>query len=133
MTQSIVKKETETPSAVTETLISPENAHRPDTNIYHTPDAYIFEIELPGVTNEGIDLEMTEKNILVLKARNSYAHDSDKKVLVSQVRTRNFYRAFELGDQVDRDSIEARLDSGVLTITVAKQEKAKPRRIPVSS
>ena len=116
----------------TETLISSENAHRPQTNIYHTPEAYILEIELPGVQNEGIDLEITEKNILVLKARNAYTHDSDKKVLVSQVRTGNFYRAFELGDQVDRESVEARLEAGLLTVTIAKQEKAKPKRIVVS-
>lgn len=129
---TVVKKETENKEVSTETLISPENAHRPQTNIYHTPEAYILEIELPGVQNEGIDLEITEKNILVLKARNAYTHDSDKKVLVSQVRTGNFYRAFELGDQVDRESVEARLEAGLLTVTIAKQEKAKPKRIVVS-
>lgn len=129
---TVVKKETENKEVSTETLISSENAHRPQTNIYHTPEAYILEIELPGVQNEGIDLEITEKNILVLKARNAYTHDSDKKVLVSQVRTGNFYRAFELGDQVDRESVEARLEAGLLTVTIAKQEKAKPKRIVVS-
>lgn len=129
---TVVKKETENKEVSTETLISPENAHRPQTNIYHTPEAYILEIELPGVQNEGIDLEITEKNILVLKARNAYTHDSDKKVLVSQVRTGNFYRAFELGDQVDRESVEARLEAGLLTVTIAKQEKARPKRIVVS-
>lgn len=129
---TVVKKETENKEVSTETLISPENAHRPQTNIYHTPEAYILEIELPGVQNEGIDLEITEKNILVLKARNAYTHDSEKKVLVSQVRTGNFYRAFELGDQVDRESVEARLEAGVLTVTIAKQEKARPKRIVVS-
>lgn len=129
---TVVKKETENKEVSTETLISPENAHRPQTNIYHTPEAYILEIELPGVHNEGVDLEITEKNILVLKARNAYTHDSDKKVLVSQVRTGNFYRAFELGDQVDRESVEARLEAGLLTVTIAKQEKARPKRIVVS-
>ncbi len=129
---TIVKKETENKEVSTETLISPENAHRPQTNIYHTPETYILEIELPGVHNEGVDLEITEKNILVLKARNAYTHDSDKKVLVSQVRTGNFYRAFELGDQVDRESVEARLEAGLLTVTIAKQEKARPKRIVVS-
>lgn len=129
---TVVKKETEN-KVSTEALISPENAHRPQTNIYHTPEAYTLEIELPGVHNDGIDLEITEKNILVLKARNAYTQDSDKKVLVSQVRTGNFYRAFELGDQVDRDSVAARLESGLLTVTIAKQEKARPKRIEVNA
>jgi HSP20 family protein len=131
MTQ-VIKKEENHAVSTTEALISSENAHRPHTNIYHTPEAYIFEIELPGVSNEGIDLEITEKNVLVLKARNAYIQDSDKKVLVSQVRTGNFYRAFELGEQIDRDSVSAQLELGVLTVQIAKQEKARPRRIVVS-
>lgn len=131
MTQ-VIKREENHPVSTTETLISSENAHRPNTNIYHTPEAYIFEIELPGVNNEGIDLEITEKNVLVLKARNAYTQDSDKKVLVSQVKTGNFYRAFELGEQIDRDSVSAQLELGVLTVQIAKQEKARPKRIVVT-
>lgn len=129
MTQ-IVKKE-DNHLVKTETLISSENAHRPNTNIYHTPEAYIFEIELPGVDNEGVDLEITEKNVLVLKARNTYLEDTRKKVLISQVKTGDFYRTFELGE-IDRDSVTAQLALGVLTVQIAKQEKARPKRIVVN-
>lgn len=130
MTQ-VIKKEDNHPVS-TEALISSENAHRPHTNIYHTPEAYIFEIELPGIDNEGIDLEITEKNVLVLKARNTHLENTHKKVLISQVKTGNFYRTFELGE-IDRDSVTAQLALGILTVQIAKQEKARPKRIVVNA
>ncbi len=130
MTQAIVKKENT--QAVTEALISPENAYRPNTNIYHTPEAFLFEVELPGVQQEDIDLEITEKNVLVLKAKNSFTAPESHTPVISQIRHGNYYRAFELGEQIDRESVSAKLELGVLNIQIAKQEKARPKRITVN-
>lgn len=131
MTQAIIKKENT--NALTEAVISSENANRPQTDIFHTPTAYIFEIELPGVTQENIALEITEKNVLVLKAQNTLIAPSSAKVVLSQIRSGHYYRAFELNEHIDRDSITAKLELGILTVTVSKQEKAQPKRITVST
>ena len=121
-----------TPSPHTETLISAENAYRPLTDVSHTPEAFIFSFALPGVKQEDIDLEITEKHVLVLKAKNSFQTPEGERHL-KQFALGHYYRAFELGDQIERDQVTARLEHGILQVTVPKQEKARPKRILIGS
>ena len=44
----------------------------------------------------------------------------------------SFSRSFSLPDMADGERVEAKLDNGVLTLTIAKKEKAKPRKIALS-
>lgn len=115
--------------ATTEQLISADKAYRPDVDIYHTPDAFIFLVDLPGVQQGDIELEVNERNTLILRARNSFELDSAP--VFQQTRFGDYYRAFELGDGIDREQISARLEQGVLEVRIAKREAARPRKIEI--
>lgn len=112
-----------------EQLAAAENAYRPATDIFHTPDEFIFVVDLPGVKQEDVQLEINERNTLILKA-NSCFEQSVNPVL-RQARLGNFYRAFELGDNIDRNKVSARFELGVLEVRVAKKEQARPRKIEI--
>lgn len=114
----------------TEQLISAENAVRPSVDIFHTPEAYLFLVDLPGVKQDDIDLEISGRNVLSLRARNRFEYNEGTAVY-RQAAFHNYYRSFELGDEVDREQVNAKLENGVLAIHIAKREAVRPRKIEV--
>jgi HSP20 family molecular chaperone IbpA len=70
-----------------------------------------------------------EDNILTIQARPQHAISVEP--IYREFELVNFFRQFELSDQVDQGRISARLNNGVLTLELPKAEKAKPKQIPV--
>lgn len=114
-----------------EQLISSENAYRPDIDIFHTPEAFIFWVDLPGVKQGDVQLEINERNTLILRARNSFV--SEAEPVLQQSHFGNYYRAFELGEEIDREKVTARLESGLLEVRIAKREASHPRKIEIQA
>jgi HSP20 family protein len=94
-------------------------------------DTFHVEFDLPGVNPESIDLDV-ERNVVTVKAeRPSRASDAE---LIAAERPRGvFSRQLVLGDNLDTEHIAASYDSGVLTLQIPVAEKAKPRKISVTS
>lgn len=116
--------------ATAEELVSPENAYRPDVDIFFSPDdGYLFRVDLPGVREEDIQLEIDEKNTLILKAKNHISIEGEP--IFRQTALGNYYRAFSLGDDIDRQQVKARYQAGVLEIHLGRREEVKPKRIEI--
>jgi HSP20 family protein len=94
-------------------------------------DTFQVEFDLPGVDPSSIDLDV-ERNVLTVRAeRPDQASDAE---LIAAERPRGvFSRQLILGDNLDTEHIEASYDTGVLTLKIPVAEKAKPRRISISS
>ena len=94
-------------------------------------DTFVVELDLPGVDPGSIDLDV-ERNVLTVKAERPGA--SSGVELIAAERPRGvFSRQLFLGDTLDTDRIEADYDRGVLRLRVPVAEKAKPRKIEVTS
>ena len=94
-------------------------------------DTFIVEFDLPGVDPASLDLDV-ERNVLTVHARRP-APDNDRE-MVSAERPRGvFSRQLFLGETLDTDRIEASYAGGVLRLTIPVAEKAKPRRIEITS
>jgi len=100
----------------------------PGVNIVETKDRYILEAEMPGVNKDGLDISL-EENVLTLVGRRGSALDGTS--LYRESRTADFRRVFELDPSIDVQKINARIDQGILTLTLPKAEKVKPRKIAV--
>jgi len=100
----------------------------PPVDIFETEDALTVVADLPGVDKDSVDIRV-EDNILTIKGRASYS--SNGNVLREEFRLHGYYRQFQLSDEVDQDKISADSKSGVLTITLPKAEKSKPKQIKV--
>ena len=94
-------------------------------------DNFFVEFDLPGVDPATIDLDV-ERNVVTVKAeRPTRASDAD---LIAAERPRGvFSRQLVLGENLDTEHIEAAYDSGVLTLHIPIAEKAKPRKISITS
>ncbi len=94
-------------------------------------DTFVVELDLPGVDPGSIDLDV-ERNVLTVRAERP--EPSSGEELIAAERPRGvFSRQLFLGDTLDTEHIRADYDHGVLRLRIPVAEKAKPRKIEVTS
>ncbi len=98
---------------------------------YRRGDAFVVEVDLPGVDPATIDLTV-EKNVLTVTAQRTPSFREDDEVLVAERPAGELRRQLFLGEQLDTENISARCENGVLTLTLHVAEQARPRKITVS-
>jgi HSP20 family protein len=94
-------------------------------------DRFVLEFDLPGVRPETLDIDV-ERNVVTLRAERP-ARNGDWEMLASERPTGLFSRQLVLGDNLDLERLKASYDSGVLRLEVPVAERAKPRKIEVTS
>jgi len=94
-------------------------------------DRFVIELDVPGVSPETIDIDV-ERNVLTVRAER-VARNGDWELLASERSKGAFSRQLVLGDNLDLDRIEAAYDGGVLRLVVPVAEKAKPRKVEIST
>ncbi|MFH2002256.1 MAG: Hsp20/alpha crystallin family protein [Planctomycetota bacterium] len=100
----------------------------PAVDIYETNNGLCVVADMPGVSREDLNIQV-EEGILTIQGRTSL---SGRKLPTSEeYKLFNYFRQFELSDDVDHEHIQAELKNGVLTLSLPKSERAKPRRIDI--
>lgn len=101
----------------------------PSVDVEETDDAWVFEVDLPGVSRDDIQIEVGDQELTI-----SGEIKEKERVGVLRHRTRrtgSFRYRTTLPAGVDHDRIEAKIENGVLTVRVPRPEHAKPRRIKI--
>jgi HSP20 family protein len=101
----------------------------PPVDIYEASDGLMLIADLPGVSKEGLEVRVDD-GILTISGRPEHVAPPGDPVY-REYELANFFRQFEIGDDIDRDRIGAELKHGVLTLKLPKAEKAKPKQIEV--
>ncbi len=99
---------------------------------YRHGDEYVVHFDLPGVDPGSIDLTV-EKNVLNVSAERHWERAEDSQVVVAERPQGRFSRQLFLGESLDSDSIRADFDRGVLTLHIPVAERAKPRKVAVTT
>lgn len=94
-------------------------------------DQFVVELDLPGVKADSLDLDV-ERNVLTVRAERP-GLDQNREMLAAERPRGVFSRQLFLGDNLDTDKIDANYHDGVLRLTIPVAEKAKPRRIQITS
>ena len=110
----------------------PERTFVPVTDIYEKDDAILVRCDMPGVVQEQVDIRL-DNDELEISARQSVDAPEGYDLLMGEYETGLFRRKFSIPQLIDRERIHARLENGVLEIELPKAEKAKPRRIEIST
>lgn len=102
----------------------------PAATVIENTEGYILNVEMPGVSKENLEM-WVENNELTIVGRRSLpsVHGT---LLHRESRTENFRRTFELDPSIDATKINAKVDQGVVTLTLPKAEQLKPRKITVA-
>ena len=108
-----------------------ERAWHPDVDVYETEGSYVLKADLPGMNKEDIKIDVND-NTLTFKGEKKLEEKTEKDSYVRVERSYGaFTRSFTLSDNVDAENIQASYTNGVLEITLAKKEEAKPKEINI--
>ena len=102
----------------------------PVSSVIEDGDAYILSAEMPGVNKEGLEISIENNELTILGRRPLPAIEG--ALIHRESRPENFRRAFELDPSIDTAKVSARIEQGILTLTLPKAEQVKPRKITVS-
>ena len=102
----------------------------PAATVLENADGYTLEVEMPGVSKENLEM-WVENNELTILGRRSLP-SVEGTLLHRESRQENFRRAFELDPSINAEKISAKIEQGVVTLTLPKAEQVKPRKITVA-
>ena len=94
-------------------------------------DHFYVDAELPGFRKEDVDITL-ENQTLTISAERKEEEEKKGDLLVHERRYRQFLRSFTLQPTVDEKSVDAKLNDGVLTVTLNKREETRPRKVQVN-
>lgn len=109
----------------------PGKYYIPDTDIYETSDALIVVMEIPGVSNENIDIKL-DRDQLTINANINLENYKHFNPVYTEYNVGHYSRSFTLSNKVDQEKIEAQVSDGVLSLKLPKAEELKPRKIQVN-
>lgn len=119
------KKEVQTQAETTRNI----PVYIPAVDIYETQDALTLVADMPGVSPENVDIDLRDDQLTI---RGTVTLEGEgETVLLREYGVGDYYRQFTLGRIIDQSKIEAAMKDGVLTLTLPKVEKAKPRKVEV--
>jgi HSP20 family molecular chaperone IbpA len=102
----------------------------PTTDIFETEDALTVVMEVPGVDRGAIDISV-ENDVLKVEAKIDPAKYDGMEPLYTEYNVGHFARSFTLSNKIDQQQIGAKLEDGVLTLSLKKAREAVPRRIAI--
>lgn len=103
----------------------------PLTNVTEDSNNYYVRAELPGIRSDELDIQVTAKGISMSGERTIPVEGNNVKYHRREREAGKFSRLINLPDDIDTDKVEAKLENGILTMTIPKAEKSKPRQITV--
>jgi HSP20 family protein len=102
----------------------------PQADIVEDAEKIQIHLDLPGVESKDVEVAL-EHGLLTVFGRVEPRQPAGTRYGLREYEVGSFARQFEIGDAVDRSRIEATCADGVVTLTLPKVERARPRRIEV--
>ena len=102
----------------------------PKVNIVETKDSFILEAEMPGVSKEGLEVRLEGNELTIVGRRQTGVPGAEP--VYRESSPRDFRREFVLDPSIDTSKLRATIEQGMLTVTLPKTEKVKPRKIQVA-
>jgi HSP20 family protein len=107
------------------------SAWTPSCDVFEDKENLKIVLELPGVKPEDVKLSIENQVLTIRGEKKQVAEENSERWHRYERSYGAFERTFTLPSTVDVERIQATADHGVLTITLPKSEKSKPREIPV--
>ena len=104
----------------------------PDVDILESDREITLLADMPGVQSRDLKVDL-ENGVLTLTGDVAPWEGPDEKDILIEYEVGRFYRQFSISETIAQERIDARLNDGVLRLTLPKVESAIPRKIPVTA
>jgi HSP20 family protein len=118
-----------------ELAMAPDEDNRPAAlvtplvDIETTDDGYVIRAEMPGVEKGGLEITVDNGELTILGRRKPT--ELTAELIYREIQPHDFRRVYELDPSIDTTKVGAKIDNGILTVTLPKAESVKPRKISV--
>jgi HSP20 family protein len=126
--QAKAKQEVATPAE----QIRPGLVFTPEVDIFETEHEITLLADMPGVAANDVNIDLKD-GILTLAGDVKPWEGAEESGVLVEFEIGKYYRRFTLSDAIDQDNIGAKLEDGVLRLTLPKARKAIPRQIAVEA
>lgn len=104
----------------------------PNVDIFETETAITMLVDMPGVNAADLNVDLRDDTLTLTGNVRPEPVANGEKIYV-EYETGRYYRQFSLSEVIDQGKIDAKLNDGVLRLTLPKVAKATPRRIAVQT
>lgn len=104
----------------------------PTTDVYIKDSQLKVEAHLPNFEQDDVSIQVEDNALVISAERHEKEEDKDKKYVVRESSS-SFYRRIALPERADADKIEAKLDDGVLKVSVPLTPLPEPKKIAIAS
>jgi HSP20 family protein len=104
----------------------------PTTDVYTKDNQLKVEAHLPNFEQNDVNIQVDNNALVISAERHEKEEDKDKKYVVRESSS-SFYRRITLPERADTNKIEAKLDDGVLSISVPLTPLPEPKKITIAS
>jgi HSP20 family molecular chaperone IbpA len=110
----------------------PGRTYQPDVDIYETPERLWLWVDMPGVDEKSINVDLAN-GVLTIEGAVALDDYNELTPVYTEYNVGNYQRRFSISSDIDLDAIEARTATGVLELELPKAERARPRKISVTA
>lgn len=104
----------------------------PTTDVYTKDNRLMVEAHLPNFEQDDVNIQVENGALVISAERHEKQEDKGKKYVVRESSS-SFYRRINLPERADADKIEARLDDGVLKVSVPLTPLPAPKKIAIAA
>ena len=104
----------------------------PAINLTEDTDNYYVRAELPGIKADALDIQAVGRNLTISGERTIASEGDNVRYHRREREAGKFSRVIGLPGDIDTDKVDAKLANGMLTVTIAKADAAKPKQITIS-
>ncbi|MCH2450152.1 MAG: Hsp20/alpha crystallin family protein [Gracilimonas sp.] len=115
-----------------ESLNYRRDSFMPSVDISETETNFEVSVALPGMNKEDINVDLDNSRLSISGERTFEEEEEGKNYHQVESKFGSFNRSFQLPDSIDEESIEAKYENGVLTITIAKNEEKVKKQIKIN-
>ncbi len=113
-------------------LATTDASHPMPMDAYRRGEDVWVHVDLPGVAADSLDISV-ERDVLTISAERNWVSEEGDRSYLNERTSGRFRRQVHLGEGLDPEHIDADLTDGVLTLRIPVAERAKPRKISIST
>jgi len=111
-----------------------KNGAYPKVDVIDEETQVTIQAEVPGLSKDQVSVELEDGVLRIKGEKREDVNDKSKKYVHRELKHSSFCRSFSVGNNIDKDSVDAKFENGILNVTlkkIAPTPKQEPKKIEI--